>query len=262
MSTNTPDITRPSKFVPTISPSEVAAFAAPRTARLSYHDGPLISAAQLQAIFWGPTWQQAPHSTLIGRMNEFFQFILRSSFMDVLAQYSVPGRPIGHGQYLGAVTVTTPALGDSVSDEQIRQALQGWIQDHTVAQPTANTLYFIYLPPGVVSTMDGGSSWTVYCGYHDHIEEQIYYSVQPFIDCPGCEFGDGIFDALTKVSSHELCEIITDPALNGWFDRATGDEIGDICNGNVTSLGGFVIQGEWSNNQNACTIAPRHTPRA
>jgi hypothetical protein len=153
--------------------------------------------------------------------------------------------------------MTSPALGKKVSDTQIQNALQGWIKTNTVVQPNANTLYFVYLPPGVTSTTPGASSCKQFCGYHDQINGQIFYAVEPYLTCAGCEFGSGVFDSLTKVSSHELCEAITDPALNAWFDSGSGgDEIGDICNGSVTSLGGFVIQSEWSNSKNACVIAP------
>lgn len=249
-------VSTPRNIVPVMASHEIAAFAAAPTAHLSFHGGPVLSAVKVQAIFWGAAWQQAPQNALIAQLGNFFNFILTSSLMDVLAQYGVPGHPIGHGQYLGALTVTTPAPGNTVSDAQIQQTLQDWIQNQTVAQPDADTLYFIYLPPGVVSTMGGVASCTQYCGYHNHINSQIFYAVEPFIDCNGCKFGAGIFDSLTKVSSHELCEAITDPALNAWFDSNSGDEIGDICNGSTASLGGFVIQSEWSNNQNACVIAP------
>jgi hypothetical protein len=248
---------RPRNIVPLIAPHEMAAFAAAPTAHLTNHGGPILTSVQLQAVFWGTAWQQAPQSTLIAQLGSFFTFILQSSLMDLLAEYG----PIGHGQYLGAVNVTTPAIGTTVSDAQIQQALQGWIQGQLVTQPTANTLYFVYLPPGVVSTNGAESSCTQYCGYHNHINGQIFYALEPYIICAGCQFGTGIFDSLTKVSTHELCEAITDPALSAWFDDNTGDEIGDICNGNVTTLGGFVVQTEWSNSQNACLLAAPPPPQ-
>jgi hypothetical protein len=59
----------------------------------------------------------------------------------------------------------------------------------------------------------------------------------------------------TTSSTHELCEAITDPALGTWWDPNTGDEIGDICNRQTATLGGYVVQTEWSNAQNACVVA-------
>jgi hypothetical protein len=247
----------PRKIVPLLTPHQQAAFAATApVAQLAHHGGPLLSAVQVQAVFWGDAWQQPAQSALIPQLGQFFTFILQSSLMDLLAEYGVQGKPIGHGQFLGSVTVTTPALGGTVSDDQIQQALQGWIQDQTVVQPNPNTLYFVYLPPDVVSTMGNDRSCVNYCGYHNHTGNGVYYAVEPFITCVGCTFGNGVLDSLTKVSSHELCEAITDPALDAWFDDNSGDEIGDICNGGVTNLGGYVIQTEWSNRQGGCVIAP------
>jgi hypothetical protein len=153
-----------------------------------------------------------------------------------------------------------------VTDAQIQSSLQGWIQAGTVPATTANTLYFIYLPPNVVSVLGSDQSCTRFCGYHNHIGGSVFYALIPFANCNGCVFPGNFLDTLTEVSSHELCEAITDPALNAWWDPnpfggdPAGDEIGDICNRQTTRLGGFLIQTEWSNSQNTCTIAPPGSP--
>jgi hypothetical protein len=121
---------------------------------------------------------------------------------------------------------------------------------------TANTLYFVYLPPDVVSTLGSDQSCTQHCGYHNQVGGTVFYAVEPFVTCAGCSAGQ-ILDTQTKISSHELFGAITDPALDGWFDSNTGDEIGDICNADTGKLGGFTIQSEWSQDQNACVVAPR-----
>ena len=251
----------PRKVVPLLTREEHAAFAktAP-AAHLSYHNGPLLSTVEVVTIFWGAAWQQPAQSGLIGRLNQFFDFILGSALMDVLSEYGVVGRPINHGFRVGTATITASEPGGgtgTVSDSQIQQALQGWIQNGTIAQPNANTLFFVYLPPNVTSTLGGESSCSQFCGYHNHINSTCFYAVEPFITCAGCTFGQGIFDSLTKVSSHELCEAVTDPALDGWFDDSTGNEIGDICNASTARLGGFVIQTEWSNRANSCVSIAR-----
>jgi hypothetical protein len=229
---------------------------------LTYHGGPLLTSAQVVTIFWGAAWNQAAQAALIPQINQFFDFILTSSLMDVLTEYSVSGQQIGHGSRTGSVKITTTEPGGgtgTVSDAQIQQALQGWISAGTVPPRTSNTLYFVYLPPGVVSTMGGGASCQQYCGYHNQIGGATFYAVEPYITCAGCSFGQ-IFNSLTKVSSHELCEAITDPALNAWFDPNTGDEIGDICNGGITQLGGYTVQTEWSNLANMCVLRPEFSP--
>lgn len=251
----------PRQIVPILRPEERPglAAAAPQ-GTLTYHGGPLLTAAEVYTIFWGAAWQQPDMTALSGQLNQFFDFVLTSSLMDVLAEYSVQGQTIGHGSRTGTTTISTSEPGGGngqLDDADIQQALQGWIADGTIPPPDANTLYFVYLPPGVTVTLQGSASCQVFCGYHNVVNGNTYYAVEPYLNCDGCTFGGGgALDSLTKVSSHELCEAITDPALNGWVDDATGNEIGDICNASVMQLGQYTVQGEWSNQAGACLIAP------
>jgi hypothetical protein len=231
--------------------------------QLVYNNGPLLTAVQVTTIFWGAAWQQAAQSGLIPQLNSFFDFVLTSSLIDLIAEYSVPGQSIGHGSRIGTVNVTNSEPGGGggqVSDAQIQTALQGWINGGTVAAANANTLYFIYLPPNVtVTDPQGGASCTQLCGYHWYIagtNPQIYYAVMPFPSCNGCLGPLAQFDALTSTSSHELCEAITDAQpWSGWNDNNNG-EIGDICAWQTGTLGGYTVQLEWSNAHNACSIDP------
>jgi len=119
-------------------------------------------------------------------------------------------------------------------------------------QPTANTLYFVYLPTGVRVVQGGGSSCQAFCGYHSDIGGQIFYAAMPYPGCQGCTGGLSAFDALTSTSSHELCEAITDPIPGrGWYDDVHG-EIGDICAWKTKKLGQYTVQLEWSNKSNNC----------
>src|SRR5947209_1767858 len=85
----------PRIIVPRLAPEEHAAFAvtAP-AAHLTYHNGPLLQAVEVITLFWGPAWQQPAQSALIPRLNQFFDFILTSALIDVLAEYGVAGHPI------------------------------------------------------------------------------------------------------------------------------------------------------------------------
>ena len=238
---------------------------------LTYHQGHLLTSVEVYTIFWGTGWQQAPQNGLIQPLNDFFDFILTSSLMDVLREYSVPGQIIGHGQRVGTNTITTSDPGTAnpdgsrvVTDAQIQQAfLQDWIPNNTIRQPN-NRLFFVYLPPNVTSELGGFDSCAAggFCGYHSNINHNIFYAVIPFINCDGCISGQNLpFDSLTEVSSHELCESITDPDQDdngnptGWNDdNLNPGEIGDICNFQATQLGGYNVQTEWSNQASACVV--------
>ena len=225
---------------------------APATARLSYRNGPLLQAPAVYSVYWGASWNSSVSApALRGQIDQFFKDILVSPLIDQLAEYSVKAQTIGYGNYLGSMVRTDAAPVASVTDSAIRAQLVAWINDKAVPQNTANSLYFIYLAPGVVSVMGGSKSCQNYCGYHDAIGN-VYYAVMPYPTCAGCLGGLALIDAITGTSSHELCEAITDPVPGqGWYDDVNG-EIGDICAWNFKKIGGHTVQMEWSNQQNRC----------
>ena len=117
---------------------------------------------------------------------------------------------------------------------------------------TANSLYFIYVPPGVRVVMGGSASCQAFCGYHNAISSKTFYAVMPYPGCAGCTGGLSVLDVLTSTSSHELCEAITDPIPGqGWYDDTNG-EIGDICAWSTKKVGPYAVQLEWSNHTHAC----------
>jgi hypothetical protein len=220
-------------------------------AKLTYRNGPLLTAAQVTTIFWGPWWNQAPQNALVTRINKFFDDILVSSLIDQLKEYGVSGMSIGHGARVGTFTVDQ-APAPSVDDSAITALIQALLKAGSVPAAGSNSLYFIYLPSGVTVTSSGQSSCQAFCGYHDVASESIYYAVEPYPDCQGCLGGLAAFDALTVTSSHELCESITDPVPGqGWYDDANG-EIGDICAWQTKTLDGYTVQLEWSNSAAGC----------
>lgn len=231
----------------------------PPAPHLTYRNGPLIRSAQVFTVYWGDAWTDTL-SGLADQINEFFSFILTSSLIDQLTEYSVPNFAISHGTLVGTVSASAPASGPTVTDADIQQMLQQQIASSAVPAPSENTLYFIYLPPGVTVTMGGSSSCQAFCGYHDHIGGKIFYAVMPYPGCNGCLGTLSLFDAITSVSSHELCEAITDPIPGqGWYDDSYG-EIGDICAWKTKQIGKYVVQQEWSNRTAANSKSPSDPP--
>jgi hypothetical protein len=222
------------------------------TPHLTYRNGPLLTNVEVFTVFWGAAWNTTQHA-LLTHVNGFFDFILTSPLIDQLAEYSVPGHTIGHGKHTGSIVITSPALQHSVTDTAIQHMLQAEISSNRAfPHPTPNTLYFVYLPPGIRVTQGGSASCTAFCGYHNDISGQVFYAVMPFPGCAGCTGGLSVADALTSTSSHELCEAITDPIPGqGWYDDANG-EIGDICAWKTKKIGTWTVQLEWSNHDNSC----------
>ena len=246
-----PNQGQPIKIVPINIPGQIKPAAG--QAQLVYNNGPLLTSVQVFTIFWGAAWDQSPLNATSQSINDFFDYILTSSLIDQLAEYNVSGKTIGHGSRVGTTTLTTPDPGTSVDDSAIQQMLNTNIANNSAfPQPTANTLYFVFLPSGVTVTAGGSSSCSSFCGYHDAINSKVFYAVMPYPDCTGCSNNLSVLDSLTATSSHELCEAITDPVPGqGWYDQNNG-EIGDICAWQTKKVGNYTVQQEWSNSANSC----------
>ncbi|HEV2103380.1 MAG TPA: hypothetical protein VGR58_11440 [Candidatus Acidoferrum sp.] len=219
---------------------------------LTYRNGPLLTNVEVFTLFWGTAWQEAANTQLSQQMNSFFDFILTSPLLDQLAEYSVPGKNIGHGKHIGSKILTAPEPGKTVQDSAIQALLKSELASGTIPPANANSLYFVFLPPGSTVKQSGSASCKDFCGYHDATPDSVFYAAMPFPGCAGCVGGLAVFPALTSTSSHELCEAITDPIPGqGWYDDANG-EIGDICAWKTKQLGAYTVQLEWSNTAGSC----------
>lgn len=225
---------------------------APSNAQLSYRGGPLLTRVQVYTVYWGASWQaSASAQALVQGLDRFFSDILVSPLIDQLAEYNVGAKRIGHGKYLGSSVQSAGAPRGSVTDAAVRTQLQKWLRSRVLPKASAQSLYFIFLEPGIVSSMGGSRSCQNYCGYHN-AAGKVYYALMPYPSCAGCLGGMQVLDALTGTSSHELCEAITDPVPGtGWYDDNNG-EIGDICAWQFRQLGAHTVQLEWSNAQRRC----------
>ena len=240
------------RVVPLHHPSPMRRVAAAAKPNLTYRSGPLLQDVEVFTIFWGNSWgSTSTPPTLVTQINQFFNDILVSPLMDQLAEYDVAGQKIGHGSHIGTTIISTNAPVGSVTDTAIQAQLKTWISANTVPKPNQNTLYYVYLDPGVVSIMGGSRSCQSYCGYHNNAGN-VFYALMPYPSCTGCLAGLSALDALTGTSSHELCEAITDPIPgSGWYDDTNG-EIGDICAWKFKKVAGYNVQLEWSNIAGKC----------
>jgi len=96
----------PLRIVPTHPFARDASAPAPH---LTYRNGPLLTSVEVFTVFWGKAWQEPANDILPGEVNSFFDFILTSSLIDQLAEYSVPDKSIFGLRT--SVTRSLPAVG-------------------------------------------------------------------------------------------------------------------------------------------------------
>src|SRR5262249_1952098 len=96
-----------------------------------------------------------------------------------------------------------------------------------------NSLYMVYFPPGISISMGGSSSCQAFCAYHSTLQRSdgsyVFYGVLPDLGgaCAGGCGSGSLFQSNTQVSSHEMIEAVTDPAVGvntlSWYDDTNGE---------------------------------------
>jgi hypothetical protein len=223
---------------------------------ITYHGGKVLPHPNVEALYYGQYWNGNAALQQASDLNNYLAYLVNSTYMDMLSEYGV-----GRGTLVdNGIVDNGVSPGVTVDDSQIRQALDSDIAQSFLQAPTANRVYLVFTAPNVDVTDGGQDSLHNFYGYHDSFTssggQTIYYAVIANPVGNGDFFNLTDFQTTTKVTSHELAETATDPDGNGWFDSASGDEIGDVCDGqdDVGVLNGYTIQAEWSVKQNACVL--------
>jgi hypothetical protein len=260
-----------------------------RVATVTYHGGALLRSVGVEALFLGIGWRDDPTLAAVsGQLAGFLQTITNSSYLDMLTR---AGYRVGRGSYLDG-PVDPLALGPVFSDGQIQKEIAADVLGGLLQRPDANRLYVVYVEPGVTVTDGGENSSQDFVGYHSDFRgpagAAMHYAVVPYPGGGNATVpGLSPFEALTKVTSHELAESATDPEGvnvgrlawwdNTWRDPNTGrrgGEIADITDGVFPDLNGYVVQAVANRNRRVlvpagATLDPRsagvphahHAPR-
>ena len=217
-----------------------------------YSGGPIVRCPLIHTSFWGPSWGDAAHTTLANNLNQFNTDFVASEAMNVIHQYGIIGGLNSGATYLNWV----PGTLDPTS---IQSTIQSCINAGAIPEPgdpaqnSTVPILIVYLDENTI--IDGGGRSVNFpgaadYGYHDHFTTAAGH---PFIYAFIGYFAQ---DFTTVVSSHEFCEMITDPLYNAWTPDGGFHEIGDYCegsNGTITVSGRtWTIQTEWSDVDNTC----------
>jgi hypothetical protein len=248
-------------IMPVRHPGEARVTSTTATAHLTNYGGPVLSSVHVIPVYWN---SKVTNQTTL---NAFYGAVVKSPYYDMLSQYSSIGRGDAGTPYVDSKT------GTKLSDSQIQTELSSLIKAGKLPKPTANTYYPVHFPAGVSITDSSGSahSCVEFCAYHGTFAYggvNVNYGVIPDQGgacAGGCGSDPSLVNNLTSVSSHELVEATTDPAVGlavtldkplAWYDSTNG-EIGDICNAEQgKTVGGdgktYVVQKEFSNKSSTC----------
>ena len=260
---------------------------APAGAQLAYYGGPVISNVKVESVYWGTGTYLPQTRPSDPDMPAFFQAVTNSAYFDWLSQYNTTTQSgtrtnqiIGRGGFDRATTITpAPANnGSTIDDSNMQQELAAQLTAGTLPAPQTdgaghvNSLYALFFPGGKTLTQGGSSGGVAggFCAYHGTIAYHgldVPYMVLPsFTDAgyqTGCGAAPTTFGNFTSVTSHELVESTTDPAVGlvgntnapplAWYDNSNG-EIGDICNAQQGTIAGYVVQLQFSNVDNNCIL--------
>lgn len=239
---------------------------------------PVLVNAEVETVFYGgSTWTTNPLLYQNSQtMNQFFNFITKSPYMDLLSQYyenvfPVGNVPVEHGSWTGYdYTVAQP--GNEVDDAQIHQMLINELGEGRLPVSRNNyyNLYFVYLPPGVSDYECNLNGWG---GYHSAFDMpvgpnqfiQVTYAVIQYPNYP--PDSPNAIQSQEILSSHEMAEAITNPdngvggftalgeswyANGNQFADGEGREIADLADKQNLKFGlydGYWVQALWSNDQ-------------
>ncbi len=246
------------------SDSTVSNAITPAIAGLTFFGGPVLTHVDVHPVFWRST------TALQSNLNSFYAAVVGSGsslYTSLLPQYTdASGNPIGTGTASAGFVDNDTAT--RVSDTSIHTELNRLFAAGSLPAPNSNRYYPVHFPSGVVVTApDGSQSCVVFCAYHGTYVRNgvnVNYGVVPDIGSGGCQNGCGgstVTNNTDSVSSHELVEATTDPAVGlatvfgpplGWYDEPDNQEIGDLCNAQQSTAAGFTVQKEWSNASGAC----------
>jgi hypothetical protein len=248
----------------------------PCAVNMQYYGGHVLSNVKVYAVFWStsvtsdvqsgvPTFYSAlVNSDYLDWLTEYSTNLTAEA--GTHAGQAGSEQVIGRGTFAGSYTLTNfsksfpacPAPDGTLlclSDADIANELDWQVSQSHLPVPDANTLYVVHFPATIRVSDPGQVSCKNFCAYHgtyqNAAKQSVFYAVMPELGANGCETGCGggsTFQNTCAVASHEIAECITDGEAGlanipdfpqAWFDSGSPSqgEIGDMCKGNVDTVG-------------------------
>ncbi|KAI8620805.1 hypothetical protein BC830DRAFT_1097197 [Chytriomyces sp. MP71] len=235
--------------------------------KLVNYGGPIIPNINIIPVYIGDSFD--PNFML--QMNTFYSWLPTSRWMKVLQEYGIGFGTRGNQiMYNSSQVASYFVPGTVLTDTQVHDFVQQNVVNKLPASPTINTFFSIHFGPGFKVNNSAGTTCSEICAFHSIVwynSTSFYsYAVIPDLSQSGCNnfaCGTGsVLDQTMSISSHEIAEACTDPAITqaftyapplAWYDGSKGcDEIGDVCNHQQFPIDGYTVQKIYSNNLGQC----------
>lgn len=205
------------------------------TAPMTYHGGRLMTDPAHVYLIWFGTWTASPAPTVIGDLLDGFG---GSAYARTNATFTDgAGRHVTSDVSLAGSISVAARHGARLSDAGVRRQVATAIA-HGALPSDADGIYVVITSADVAETSGFGSR---YCGWHTRTTvsgTDIKYvfvgdptlkaprtCAPPVASTPNADRGA---DAMASTLVHEIDETLTDPDLDGWYDRYY-NENGDKC---------------------------------
>jgi hypothetical protein len=235
-----------------------AKFARTNTSNLSYHNGPVMLANTVYAIFVEPSGTVIPQPYPVDTnynslINQYFTDVARDStlssnvYFSDTQYYNSALTHIAYKTTLGGSWVDTSVLPTSgctdkytpvcLTDAQIQAEVKNAMRANLTWTADPSHLFFVFTAKNIGSCYGRSCAFSQYCAYHSWIgtgASAIMYANMPYAmtvpaACSSAQSpNNNDADATINVTSHEHNEAITDPQGSAWYDRS-GYENGDKC---------------------------------
>ena len=209
-------------------------------APIIYHGGPVMVAGVHLYYIWYGNWTGNTAKTIL---TDFANNIGGSNYFNINTYYyqtvNGPRQYVSGAVHLVNSITDNYSQGTSLTDAQVQVVVSSALASGALPSDSSG-IYFVLTSSDVNET---SGFCTSYCGWHDVgtiAGSNIRYSFVGNPDrCPNtCEQQTGVSpngnpgaDGMASVIAHELCETVTDPNLDAWYDDSVSpaQENGDKC---------------------------------
>jgi hypothetical protein len=166
---------------------------------VEYHGGAVVRQPVVEMVFVG-TWAKP----LAERLRRALDHINASDAFQATH---------GRGVKADALAITTRALAgrETMNDLDLQSMLDRAIEDGSLPSRSDDTIYVLYLSPGIASTLGEKTALTDYASYHSHFHSHdvnVRYVVVPFHQDAR---------AMNDAAGASLIRALVNPDGDGWY---------------------------------------------